>query len=123
MKPTERQLASALRKYNEIMYYLCLEYLTIGTNYSENTANWNLRDMVAECDFQLSTYYENGHANYDMRTENRKQWISETGKLKRFIAHWEPYITEMVCAEGHCSRNYDSWKSGSFFLSSAIWKM
>ena len=70
--------------------------------------------MVAECDFQLSTYYENGHANYDMRTEDRKQWISETGKLKRFIAHWEPYITDMVCAEGHCSK-YDHFYKGKYW--------
>ena len=95
---------AALRKYNEIMFYLCREYLTIGTNYSEDTDFWNLRDLVAECDYQLSTYYEHGHCNYDLRREDRKAWISETGRLKRFIAHWEPYIGDMVCAQGHCSK-------------------
>lgn len=93
----------ACRKYNEIMMTLCYEYDTIGTDYSENTENWTLRDMVAECEYILSTYYENGHSNYEMKREDRKQWISETGKLKRFIAHWEPYIKDIPCATGHCS--------------------
>lgn len=112
MRPTERQLASALKKYNEIMCILGYEHCTIGDVLSEGTENWNLRDMVAECDYILSTYYESGHANCDMRYESpecRKMWISETGRLKRFIAHWEPYITEMTCYEGHCSK-YDKNK-------------
>ena len=98
---------AALRKYNEIMSILCLEHNTIGEELSEGTENWNLRDMVAECDYTLSTYYEGGHCNCDMKEdgpEGRKAWISETGRLKRFIAHWEPYIANLKCAEGHCSR-------------------
>lgn len=110
MKPTEKQLASAFRKYNEIMFALCREHLTIGTGFSENTENWNLRDLVAECDYQLSTYYESGHVNCDeLKHEDYKTWRSETGKLKRFIAHWEPYIADLTCAEGHCSK-YDNQK-------------
>ena len=105
MLPNSKQLASALKKYNEIMWDLCREHLTIGTGLSEGTENWNLRDMVAECDYQLSTYYESGHVNCDeLKHEDYKMWRSETGKLKRFIAHWEPYIDEMKCTEGHCSR-------------------
>ncbi len=108
MKLTDKQFASALRKYNEIMWYLCYEFNTIGTSFSENTQNWNLRDMVAECDYVLSTYYETGHCNCDeLKRDNYKAWRSETGKLKRFIAHWEPYISDMKCASGHCSR-YDN---------------
>jgi len=107
MRPTEKQLASALRKYNEIMEYRCYEFLTIGKEYSEDTDGWNLRDMVAECNYQLSTYYEEGHVNCEMKQEDRKQWLAETGRLKRFIAHWEPYIDEMVCVCGHCSK-YDN---------------
>ena len=97
----------ALRKYNEIMMYIGYEHNTIGTNYSENTENWNLRDMVAECDYILSTYNEPGHGNYEMKREDRKQWLAETGRLKRFIAHWEPYIENIQCYQGHCS-NYDN---------------
>ena len=108
---TEKQFAQAKRKYNEIMNLLCREHLTIGEYLSEGTENWNLRDMVAECNFQLSTYYEMGHVNYELKQENYKVWLSETGRLKRFIAHWKPYINDMICAEGHCSV-YDNEMEG-----------
>lgn len=66
--------------------------------------------MVDECDYTLSTYYEYGHCNCEMRfsdDENeRKAWASDVGRLKRFIKHWFPYIKDMKCAEGHCSK-YD----------------
>lgn len=100
----------ALRKYNEIMEYLCLEHNTIGTKLSEDTDDWNLRDMVAECDYQLSTYYERGHVNCDMKYEDNKTWLSETGKLKRFINHWAPYCYGIKCASGHCSR-FDNYRT------------
>lgn len=42
--------------------------------------------MVAECDYALSCYYEDGHCNAEMRLskdiEERKMWKTETGKLK-----------------------------------------
>ena len=99
----------ATKRYNDIMYLLCYEHNTIGTNFSENTENWNLRDMVAECDYVLSTYFESGHINHDVKYESPegyKMWVSETGKLKRFINAYEPFILDMECAEGHCSQ-YD----------------
>ena len=104
-------IESATKRYNNIMFDLCYEHNTIGTRYSENTENWNLRDMVAECDYVLSCYYEDGHCNGDMRysdDENeRKMWKSETGKLKRFIEAYKPFIKDMKCVCGHCS-NYDN---------------
>lgn len=33
-------------RYNDLMYSLCLEHLTIGTEFSENTADWNLRNTL-----------------------------------------------------------------------------
>lgn len=107
---TEKQMKSAVKKYNEIMEILGYEHNTIGTSLSEDTESWNLRDMVAECDFTLSTYYECGHCNYEMRFSSdereRKAWVSDVGRLKRFIDHWLPYINDMKCMEGHCSQ-YD----------------
>jgi hypothetical protein len=101
----------ALKKYNDLMYDLCREHNTIGQPLSENTSEWNLRDMVAECDYELSTYYEGGHCNEEMRysddPEVRKMWRSEVGKLSRFIKRYEPFIENMICAEGHCSK-YDN---------------
>ena len=43
----------AINTYNKIMSDLGYEYNTIGTI---STENWNLRDMVAECDYILSTF-------------------------------------------------------------------
>ena len=99
---------SAIRRYNDLMERLGYEHSTIGTKYSEDTEAWNLRDMVAEADYTLSCYYEEGHCNEEMRhsfyEEERKMWRSEVGRLKRFIEAYEPFIGDLVCAQGHCSR-------------------
>ena len=104
-------MKKAIERYNDIMECIGYEHNTIGTRLSESTEGWNLRDMVAECDYTLSTYYEEGHCNADMRYESdersRKAWKSETGKLKRFIATYEPFIIDMVVTVNHCSR-YDN---------------
>ena len=99
-------MQSAVKRYNGIMMDICAEHCTIGTQFSEDTENWNLRDMVAECDYWLSCYYEKGNVRFDMIQDDRKLWLSETGKLKRFIEAYEPFIRNMVCTEGHCSQ-YD----------------
>lgn len=104
-------MESATQRYNDLMYALCYEHNTIGTAFSEGTENWNLRDMVAECDYVLSCYYEGGHMNAELRYSDepaeRKMWASETGKLKRFIEAYKPFIKDMECASGHCSK-YDN---------------
>ena len=100
-------MKAAIKRYNDIMYTCCYEHSTIGTIYSENTENWNLRDMVAEADYLLSCYYEEGHCRCDNRhlsKEDYKIWVSETGMLKRFIKAYEPFIEDMICEEGHYSR-------------------
>ena len=107
---TKKQMESATKRYNDLMCMMCHEYLTIGTPESEDTDGWNVRDMVAECDYWLSTYYESGHVNNDLLdegAEGRKTWRSETGKLRRFIDRYAPLIADMKCATGHCSK-YDN---------------
>lgn len=104
-------MQTAINKFNDLMEMIGHEYTTIGTVWSEGTEDWNLRDMVAECDYILGCYYEEGHCNGEMRysddPEERKMWASETGKFKRFIKRYEPFIKDMVCAGGHCS-SYDN---------------
>ena len=99
---------TAVKRYNKIMEHIGYEHNTIGTCFSENTENWNLRDMVAEMDYVYSCYFESGHCNGDMRysddADERKMWRSETGKIKRFIDRYKPYIEGMKCSEGHCSQ-------------------
>lgn len=99
----------AVKRYNDIMFDICVEHVTIGTKFSEYTDYWNIRDLVAECDYQLSCFYEGGHANADMRygePDERKFWVSATGKLKRFIKTYEPYIENITPTCAHCSK-YD----------------
>lgn len=100
-------MEKAIERYNGIMCCIAYEHCTIGTNFSESTEGWNLRDMVAECDYILSTYFEYGHANAEIKQENYKMWKSETGKLQRFIKAYEPYIDGIKCVSGHCSK-YDN---------------
>ena len=104
-------LCSAIKRYNAMMNEMGYEHNTIGEGWSDKTENWNLRDMVAECDYLYGTFFEDGHCNSDMRYSNdleeRKMWKSWTGKLKRFIAAYAPYITDMKCTQGHCSQ-YDN---------------
>lgn len=101
-------MKKVVERYNDLVMSVCYEHCSIGTRYSEGTELWNLRDMVAECDYILSCYYERGHCNNDLRysddLEDRKLWKSETGKLSRFIKAYEPYVNNMVCTCGHCSR-------------------
>lgn len=101
--------AKAVERYNGIMMDICVEHSTIGTDYSEGTENWNIRDMVAECEYWLSTYYECGHCREEMRRDGedgRRAWYSETGKLRRFIKAYEPFVKDVTCNQRHCSK-YD----------------
>lgn len=107
---TPKQVAAATKRYNNLMDELCREFVTVGTPYAEGTEGWTVRDMVAECDYWLSTYYEDGHMNGDLRygdAEERKAWRSETAKLQRFIRRYDSMVADMVCKEGHCS-SYDN---------------
>lgn len=101
-------IKTAIKRYNGIMETIGYEHNTIDTKFSENTEGWNIRDMVAECDYVLSCYYEDGHCNAEMRfsdvPEERRMWKSETGKLKRFIEAYKPFISDLKCVSGHCSQ-------------------
>lgn len=101
----------AIKWYNDIMEQIGYDHVTIGKTLSEGTENWNIRDMVAECDYWLSTYYEGCHCNNDMRysdeEDERKMWRNETARLKNFIKAYKPFIEDIECSEGHCSK-YDN---------------
>lgn len=127
----ELNIKQATKRYNDLMWDLCYEHNTIGTRLSENTENWNLRDMVSECQYVLDCCYEEGHANnegqypeywefteqdllyksrYDRvvrhnncEKEAHKSWLSRTRRLRNFIKAFEPYIKDMKCTMGHCS--------------------
>lgn len=104
-------MEKAIERYNGIMFDMCLEFNTIGTNFSEIHEEWNIRDLVAECDYQLGLFYEDGTMQYeDLHSEDeytKKQAISQVGKLKRFISAYKPFIDGLKCVIGHCSQ-YDN---------------
>lgn len=102
-------IESAKKRYNKIMVDLGYEHNTIDTSLSEDTRGWNLRDMVAECDYVLSTFYEGGHCNKEMPYSIKRNYIR---RLNSFIEKYKPYIEEMECAGGHCSV-YDNHKVGA----------
>ena len=95
-------------RYNDLMYGIDVEHKTIGTGFSEGTENWNLRDMVAEADYWLGTFYEDGHCNHELIHDDPNSWKSQTGKLKRFIARFKDEALTMRTTTDHCSKYDDT---------------
>lgn len=93
-----------IERYNKLMQELGYEYVTIGTELSDYTEFWNLRDMVAEADYWLSTFNEVGHENHMLKYDNRKVWRQYVGKLQRFINRFKTEAMQMECTTRHCSR-------------------
>ena len=107
-------MISAVRQYNNIMFAICHEHLTIGTDYSEGTENWNLRDMVSEMQYTLDLWNDPGSTAYDDAHDNTqppnkpwyKNWLNEKARMKRFIAKYKDEALTMNCTESHYSK-YD----------------
>lgn len=110
----------AKARYNDLMERFGLEFLTIGTDFSENTEGWNIRDMVSECQYQLDVCYEEGNANSDGRYIEQymdmygsdekeaeyvhKEWLSKTRRLRNFIKKYKDIALTEICVSGHCSK-------------------
>ena len=85
-----------LKRYNK----LCIDDICVF----ENPATFDefetelecLKSVISTARYILADYYEEGHCRYEMKfsdDENeRKERISEIGKIKLFIARYEPYI-------------------------------
>lgn len=72
-----------------------------STGYEEEYADeiesaQSAKDLVQICEELLETYLDDEHTNgmerYDYEPEVRKRWISEVGKLKRFIATYSKFV-------------------------------
>ena len=104
---------SAIRQYNNIMEDICREFLAIGEQHNE-TAGWNLRDMVSEMQYTLDQYedpdciyWQDAHDEcqpYDKPW--LKEWQKEKARMKRFIAKYKAEALKMECTQSHCSK-YD----------------
>lgn len=105
---------SAVKQYNNLMNDLCREHLTIGTRFSENTENWNLRDMVSEVQYTLDLYDEPDTIYWDDAHDETqpadkpwyKQWLREKARMRRFISKYKAEALKMECTHSHCSK-YD----------------
>lgn len=58
-------------------------------NSIEFLANVSNATMLKEAKYLLSTYFEWGHMNFELKDENPTEWRSQVAKLKRFIARLE----------------------------------
>lgn len=107
----------AKRTYNDIMYDCALDFLTIGTNASEDAENkekWNIRDLVCECAYQADLYETEGTIQYedlhDPDNGGVKNPNSLAGgarhcflRLRRFVQTYKKYIEGVTAHENHCS--------------------
>lgn len=103
-----------IKRWNDLMYTLCFEYEELPTSsdddlrFSEVASMrkyYGVEDGVTygylkgNLKYWLSCYYEHGHCRYEDRLEDKesyKTWVSETGKLKRFIKALEKYDDDEV---------------------------
>lgn len=105
-------MKNAVKKYNEIMYSICCDHLTIGTRFSEGTQNWNLRDMVSEMQYTLDLWNESTSTAYaDAHDPNQpngkpwyRNWVNEKNRMKRFIEKYKNEALKMSCTESHFSK-------------------
>lgn len=95
----------ALPKFDELICVYYSEDDTVEDN-EEKRKNWNLRDLIAEMDYCLFRYYEEGNCNFEERKYNYDEWLSAVKKMKRFIQRWLPKCKDMKPYEEHCS-HYD----------------
>ena len=100
-----------IKRWNDLMHTLCLEHEELPASadddlrFSEIAREdkreyYGVADGVTygylknELEYWLSCYYEPGHCRYEDRLESKgcyKIWVSETGKLKRFIGALDKY--------------------------------
>lgn len=104
----EEIFKKAVKEYNDIMEGMGREDLTIGTIFSVGTEGWNLRDLVAEVDYQYSTYREGFHMNCERLHSSipaeRLEAMRECKRLKNFIERYKGYVTYLHCVRYHCSK-------------------
>lgn len=102
---------NAVTFYNNIMFDICHEHCTIGTSFSENTSDWNLRDMISEMQYTLDLWNDEESLPWiDAHDETQpawkpwlKGWRAEIARMKRFITKYKDEALTMKCTEHHCS--------------------
>lgn len=93
--------------YNTLVTEAGFPEKTIGTEYSKETADWNLRDMVAEMDHVRSTFYEPGHPNNKWRDDDPAEWETFLNRIYYFLSKYRQCIGDLVAHTKHNSK-YDN---------------
>ncbi len=112
----ELNMKSVVKRYNKLMFSIAREHVSIGTEFSEDTEDWNLRDLVSEAQFQYDNYFEGGTVQCaallgEYGPEDKAAARAEMMRLKRFVDNYGPHCNGLVCAQGHCSK-WDNHKFG-----------
>ena len=111
-KPEEKVEAKDLefkqlvKGYNQLMIDLGYPDKTIGLEFSGDTANWNIRDVVSEIEYIRSTFYDKDHENAKLRDEDPKAFIRFTQRLRHFLRKYKSYIEGVEATVKHNSK-YD----------------
>lgn len=96
-----------IRGYNQLMIDLGYKEKTIGLDFSVDTENWNVRDIVSEIEYIRSTYYDKDHDNAKLRTEDPKAFDNITWRLRYYIRKYKPFIEDIKAHTAHNSK-YDN---------------
>ena len=100
-------------QYNNLMMNIGHEHNTLGTEFSEDTEDWNLRDAVSETAYLLelwqetdSIYYLDAHSELQPQRQWYRRWYGEIARMKRFINKYKTEALTMHCTVNHSS-DYD----------------
>ncbi len=97
-----------VKRWNDVMEYICVEYNTIGTSLSEldrdkkyyGTENGITIDwMLNEAEYWYSCYFEEGHCRCDDKHEDYATWRAESGRLQRLITLLEKHDRDELVVE------------------------
>lgn len=94
-----------VNRWNKIMNAICCEHVMIPGELEREQKYYDVENgisiawMIEEAEYWLSCYYEDGHCRCDDRfiDENcYKEWVSETGMLKRLITFLKKQNPQVV---------------------------
>lgn len=111
-KPEEKVEVSAfdfnrlVQTYNKLMLDTGHLDKTIGLEFSGDTDNWNVRDIVSEVEYIRSTFYDKSHDNAKLRYEDPILFNILTRRLRYIVRKYGPYIEDVKATTKHNSK-YD----------------
>lgn len=94
-----------IKSYNQLMIDLGYHDKTISLE--NNTANWNIRDIVSEVEYIRSTFYDKEHDNAKLRDQDLRRFNNVTASLRYYIRKYKPFIEDVKATTNHNSK-YDN---------------